>query len=317
MAWTRAEGEGVEPSRLIARPSSNRVPSPIGLPFRWNSVRVRRQPLPAVFAVSAPTTFREAPAGGIEPPIVALTGRRLTVRLHRSRSSRRDGRIRTGDLLLPKPKGSGKHVRHKHRIIKESLRRTPASSSSRNCQDFPHVQRNSIPIKRQGPMLSTPGLETPRGVQDRPGVNSVEDRVNAPNIRRIALSPNSVVSTRRASLPRSQALCLGRRVTHLRDAGLGRDVRANRRIVEMLEFKSKICTRAEDRVGGLPRIEEGRIPTRGPSHDLDRSEQADDQIQRAWDEKHRDPGHHTLDMIRSFQDHVREWPRQGGETGEA
>ena len=29
----RAEGEGVEPSRLIARPSSNRVPSPIGLPF--------------------------------------------------------------------------------------------------------------------------------------------------------------------------------------------------------------------------------------------------------------------------------------------
>ena len=31
---SRAEGEGVEPSRLIARPISNRVPSPIGLPFR-------------------------------------------------------------------------------------------------------------------------------------------------------------------------------------------------------------------------------------------------------------------------------------------
>ena len=30
----RAEGEGVEPSRLIARPISNRVPSPFGLPFR-------------------------------------------------------------------------------------------------------------------------------------------------------------------------------------------------------------------------------------------------------------------------------------------
>ena len=29
-----AEGEGVEPSRLIARPISNRVPSPFGLPFR-------------------------------------------------------------------------------------------------------------------------------------------------------------------------------------------------------------------------------------------------------------------------------------------
>ena len=35
--WTNpapAEGEGVEPPRLIARPISNRVPSPIGLPFR-------------------------------------------------------------------------------------------------------------------------------------------------------------------------------------------------------------------------------------------------------------------------------------------
>jgi hypothetical protein len=31
---TRAEGEGVEPSRLIARPFSRRLPSPIGLPFR-------------------------------------------------------------------------------------------------------------------------------------------------------------------------------------------------------------------------------------------------------------------------------------------
>lgn len=29
-----AEGEGVEPSRLIARPASNRLPSPIGLSFR-------------------------------------------------------------------------------------------------------------------------------------------------------------------------------------------------------------------------------------------------------------------------------------------
>ena len=31
-----AEGEGVEPSRLIARPFSRRLPSPIGLPFRSN-----------------------------------------------------------------------------------------------------------------------------------------------------------------------------------------------------------------------------------------------------------------------------------------
>ena len=30
----QAEGEGVEPSRLVARPFSRRLPSPVGLPFR-------------------------------------------------------------------------------------------------------------------------------------------------------------------------------------------------------------------------------------------------------------------------------------------
>ncbi len=48
-----AEGEGVEPSRQIARPGSSRMPSPIGLPFRlsvwmagfepaWSGFRGRR-----------------------------------------------------------------------------------------------------------------------------------------------------------------------------------------------------------------------------------------------------------------------------------
>ena len=37
----QAEGEGVEPSRLIARPGSSRVPSPFGLPFPI--VELRRQ----------------------------------------------------------------------------------------------------------------------------------------------------------------------------------------------------------------------------------------------------------------------------------
>jgi hypothetical protein len=37
----QAEGEGVEPSRLIARPDSSRVPSPFGLPFPI--VELRRQ----------------------------------------------------------------------------------------------------------------------------------------------------------------------------------------------------------------------------------------------------------------------------------
>jgi hypothetical protein len=67
-----AEGEGVEPSRLIARPISSRVPSPIGLPFRSSS---RNQTL----------TAARAPAGGLEPPIVALTRRCLTIWPHRYR----------------------------------------------------------------------------------------------------------------------------------------------------------------------------------------------------------------------------------------
>jgi hypothetical protein len=37
-----AEGEGVEPSRLIARPFSGRLPSPIGLPFRSIGIRGTR-----------------------------------------------------------------------------------------------------------------------------------------------------------------------------------------------------------------------------------------------------------------------------------
>src|SRR5262245_55456947 len=37
---SKAEGEGVEPSRLIARPGSSRVPSPFGLPFHIKSGRL-------------------------------------------------------------------------------------------------------------------------------------------------------------------------------------------------------------------------------------------------------------------------------------
>ena len=51
---SRAEGGGVEPPRLIARPFSRRLPSPVGLPFR----------------------DREAPGAGIEPARSSLgTGR--------------------------------------------------------------------------------------------------------------------------------------------------------------------------------------------------------------------------------------------------
>ena len=69
----QAEGEGVEPSRLIARPSSKRLPSPIGLPFR------DRKQLPA-------------PAAGIEPASPRLTaGCSCQHELHRNRGVRQSG----------------------------------------------------------------------------------------------------------------------------------------------------------------------------------------------------------------------------------
>ena len=104
----KAEGEGVEPSRLIARLFSKQLPSPIGLPFR----------------------IRKAAVAGIEPAKGRLTGACLYQhRPHRNKSGWQDlnlrsqapracampgfatpwqcrrGRIRTADLVLPKHAG--------------------------------------------------------------------------------------------------------------------------------------------------------------------------------------------------------------------
>jgi hypothetical protein len=46
-----AEGEGVEPSRLIVRPVSSGVPSPIGLPFRLPSLHLHKRRLEAVVTI--------------------------------------------------------------------------------------------------------------------------------------------------------------------------------------------------------------------------------------------------------------------------
>jgi hypothetical protein len=69
----------------------------------------------------------------------------------------------------------------------------------------PYFQRRHAVIKRKSPMLLTPGLETPRGVHDRPGINSDGDRANSPNARRIASYPDHVASARRSLFPRSEA----------------------------------------------------------------------------------------------------------------
>ena len=57
----KRKGRESNPQGREARPGSSGVPSPVGLPFR----------------------FLKAPVGGIEPPIIGLTGRRLTIWPHR------------------------------------------------------------------------------------------------------------------------------------------------------------------------------------------------------------------------------------------
>ncbi len=79
----KAEGEGVEPSRLIARPLSRRLPSPIGLPFRIASCGGRNRTcvvalnrrLPVPTQAPPQSTVRTA---GFEPAISCSRSTRNT-----------------------------------------------------------------------------------------------------------------------------------------------------------------------------------------------------------------------------------------------
>ncbi len=91
-----AEGEGVEPSRLIARPISSRVPSPIGLPFHSSSMYQARifqstggrtrtsnrrlnRAMPYHLATPVSRSFQPDPVGmaGFEPAISCSRSRRI------------------------------------------------------------------------------------------------------------------------------------------------------------------------------------------------------------------------------------------------
>jgi hypothetical protein len=86
-AFPEAEGEGVEPSRLIARPSSSRVPSPVGLPFlsstggrsRTSNRRLNRAPpyrsATPVFEIHLLPSVGMA---GFEPAISCSRSRRIS-----------------------------------------------------------------------------------------------------------------------------------------------------------------------------------------------------------------------------------------------
>jgi hypothetical protein len=106
----RAEGEGVEPSRLIARPDSSRVPSPFGLPF----------------------LNRAAPAAGIEPASPRLTaGCSCQHELHRNRKFRQSG-WPDSNRRSPAPKAGGLA-----RLSYIPSRRLPTSAQR---ESNPHVR---------------------------------------------------------------------------------------------------------------------------------------------------------------------------------
>ena len=75
----KAEGEGVEPSRLIARPFSRRLPSPVGLPFR-SSCGGRNRTCNRLLNREPPyhwATPQEVRTVGFEPTLSGSRNRRI------------------------------------------------------------------------------------------------------------------------------------------------------------------------------------------------------------------------------------------------
>ena len=128
----KAEGEGVEPSRLIAHPGSGRVPSPIGLSFRVLSSGGRnrtcvppvnsRVPVPA----RAPPESNDQIVGmaGFEPAISCSQGRRIGQAFLHPESSRSPNKCPAGvEPARPPWRGGRLPLHHGHisrrRIVKE------------------------------------------------------------------------------------------------------------------------------------------------------------------------------------------------------
>ena len=104
-----AEGEGVEPSRLIARLFSKQLPSPIGLPVRirkscggrnrtCEGALNRRLPVPAQAPPQMKSGWQVLNLRSQAPRACAMPGFATPWRSRR-------GRIRTADLVLPKHAG--------------------------------------------------------------------------------------------------------------------------------------------------------------------------------------------------------------------
>ena len=128
----QAEGEGVEPSRLIARPGSGRVPSPIGLSFRVLSSGGRNRtcvpPVNSRVLVPArtpPESWCQAVGmAGFEPALSSSQGRRIGQAFLHPGSSRSPNKCPAGvEPARPPWRGGRLPLHHGHlrrpRIVKE------------------------------------------------------------------------------------------------------------------------------------------------------------------------------------------------------
>jgi hypothetical protein len=139
----QAEGEGVEPSRLIARPGSGRVPSPIGLSFRVSSSGGRNRtcvpPVNSRVLVPArtPPESKAQTVGmaGFEPAISCSQGRRIGQALLHPESSRSPNKCPAGvEPARPPWRGGRLPLHHGHlrrpRIVKDREHRVGLEPTS-------------------------------------------------------------------------------------------------------------------------------------------------------------------------------------------
>jgi hypothetical protein len=200
---------------------------------------------------------------GLEPPPPGLKGRCAAVTPRPRLSSVRGMRLLRADISVPSFTTNDGLTNVRESGRPDSNRRSQApracglarlSHALGGCGRSPtsggrDLARGSAAAKREGPVVATPGLETPRGVRDRPGVNSAGHGADAdsPNNRRAAwrIGRSGLVSdTRRSSQSRPLWTISGRfdrsrrrlirgpagrhrRVLYQMDAGPVRDVRAH------------------------------------------------------------------------------------------
>ncbi len=151
-----AEGEGVEPSRLIARPSSSRVPSPFGLPSRPCSTGGRNRTCELLFNREAHEPAHATPvrisvgAAGFEPALSWSRTRRIRQPFPRPESSSAQ-------------RESNPHFRHGEAVGDRYIMGTIADAELSKKPRAPGGTRTHVAALRvRGPRRWTTGAEIER-----------------------------------------------------------------------------------------------------------------------------------------------------------